>query len=151
MRKAESSGRLLPSGLTMDQVSNCGDDVSVEARVQGCQGRCPACGSVSARMHSRYQHWLGDLPAHGRKVRIRLTVRRFRCAAPGCRTEIFAERLDDGIACRYGRRTMRLQALIHCLGLALGGRPGQGLARRRQVPVEPRIPCFEAFGAAPRG
>lgn len=86
-------------------------------------------------MHSRYQRWLGDLPAHGRKVRIRLTVRRFRCATPGCGTEIFAERLDDGIARRYGRRTMRLQALIHCLGLALGGRPGQGLACRLQVPV----------------
>ena len=135
MRKAESSGQLLPSGLTMDQVRISGDEVIVEARVRGFQGRCPACGSVSARMHSRYQRWLRDLPAHGRKVRIRLTVRRFRCGAPGCRAAIFAERLDDGIAKRYGRRTLRLQALIHCLGLALGGRPGQGLARRLQVPV----------------
>lgn len=90
---------------------------------------------VSSRMHSRCQRWLGDLPAHGKKVGIRLTVRRFRCDAPGCGTAIFAERLDDGIARRYGRRTLRLQALIHCLGLALGGRPGQGLARRLQVPV----------------
>ena len=36
MRKAESSGRLLPSGLTMDQVSICGDEVIVG---QGDVGR----------------------------------------------------------------------------------------------------------------
>jgi hypothetical protein len=48
---------------------------------------------------------------------------------------IFAERFADDIVAPYARRTARLQTIVHHLGLALGGRPGQGLARRLPMPV----------------
>jgi hypothetical protein len=48
---------------------------------------------------------------------------------------IFAERFADDIIAPYARRTARLQTIIPHLGLALGGRPGQGLARRLLMPV----------------
>jgi transposase len=78
---------------------------------------------------------LSDLPAHGRRVRIGLEVRRFRCALSGCRRKIFAERFGDEITQPFARRTSRLQIIVHHLGLALGGRPGQSLARRLLLPV----------------
>jgi len=96
---------------------------------------CPDCGELSSRIHSRYARSLSDLPAHGRRVRIALTVRRFRCGNERCPRVIFAERFRDDIVAPYARRTARLQSIIHHLGLALGGRPGQGLARRLLMPV----------------
>ena len=96
---------------------------------------CPDCGEPSRRVHSRYERCLSDLPAHGRRVRIKLTVRRFRCGNDRCPRVIFAERFGDDIVAPYARRTARLQTIVHHLGLALGGRPGQGLARRLLMPV----------------
>ena len=85
-------------------------------------------------MHSRYERRLLDLPLHGRAVQMRVTVRRFRCAEPGCRRRIFAERLGDAVAGRSARRTSRLELIVH-LGIALGGRPAAALAGRLMLPV----------------
>jgi hypothetical protein len=35
----------------------------------------------------------------------------------------------------WARRTARLEHIVHHLGLALGGRPAAGFARRLMVPV----------------
>lgn len=68
-------------------------------------------------------------------VRLRVMVRRFRCAEAGCRRKIVAERLDPATAPPYSRRTVRLDDIVHPLGVALGGRPGQSKVRRLLVPV----------------
>jgi Transposase len=86
-------------------------------------------------MHSRYERRLLDLPSHGRAVQMRVTIRRFRCAEPGCRRRIFAERLGDAVAGRSARRTSRLELIVRHLGIALGGRPAAALARRLMLPV----------------
>jgi len=65
---------------------------------------------------------------------MRVAVRRFRCAEPSCPRHISAERLDDTVAGRSARRTFRLEAIIHHLGIALGGRPAAALARRLMRP-----------------
>ena len=104
--------------------------VAAVARSQDVGSACTRCGKVSWRVHSRYVRSLSDLPAHGRRVRIALTVRRFRCGNDVCPRVIFAERFGEDIVAPYARRTSRLQTIVHHLGLALGGRPGQGLARR---------------------
>ena len=49
--------------------------------------------------------------------------------------KIFAERFGDEITRPFSRRTARLQDIVHHVGLALGGRPGQSLARRLLFPV----------------
>jgi transposase len=78
---------------------------------------------------------LADLPAHGRRVEIMVTVRRFRCADDLCRRRIFSERLDPAVAAAHERRTGRLAGIVHHLGMALGGRPAQATARRLLLPV----------------
>lgn len=130
-----SYGGVLPPGLRLRDVRLDGDEVLIRAQVANVSSCCPSCGTASTRLHSRYARRLSDLPAHGRRVRIVLTVRRFRCPSRTCQTRIFGERLDEGIGQRHGRRTARLQGLVHCLGLALGGRPGQALAHRLLLPV----------------
>jgi transposase len=62
-------------------------------------------------------------------------VRRFRCDRLTCPRKIFAERLGDVIAGPWARRSSRLQGIVHYVGLALGGRPGQSLAQRLLLPV----------------
>jgi transposase len=130
-----SAAGLLPSGLVVDAVTLGGDDIVISARAPGRGGRCPTCGDRSKRVHSSYERCLADLPAHGRRVRLKVSVRRFRCTRGECSRRLFAERLETGIARPYARRTTRLQQVVRCLGLALGGRPGQGMARRLLFPV----------------
>lgn len=64
-----------------------------------------------------------------------VSARRFWCRATDCRRKIFAERLDTAVSRPFARRTSRLEGLVHHLGLALGGRPGQSFARRLMLPV----------------
>lgn len=126
---------LLPPGLIIEQVRIDDGGVAAVARSRDIGSACPGCGELSRRVHSRYVRSLSDLPAHGRRVRIALTVRRFRCGNGVCSRVIFAERFGDDIVAAYARRTARLQTIVHHLGLALGGRPGQGLARRLLMPL----------------
>jgi transposase len=126
---------LLPPGLIIEQVRVDDAGVGAMARSRDAGAICPTCGVASRRIHSRYARSLSDLPAHGRRVLLTLTVRRFRCTNGRCARKIFAERFGDDIVAPYARRTARLQTIVHHLGLALGGRPGQGLARRLLMPV----------------
>jgi transposase len=124
-----------PSGLIVEAIEVGADHVVVMARGAGTAGRCPDCGSSSGRVHSHYERRLLDLPSHGRAVHLRIAVRRFRCVSSLCRRRIFVERLNEGIAERSARRTARLDAIVHHLRLALGGRPAANLARRLMLPV----------------
>jgi len=126
---------LLPDGLIIEKVEHTGDMLVAVARSASRTSSCPVCGRVSARVHSQYERCLSDLPAHGRRVRIQLRVRRFRCRDGGCPRRIFAERLDDGLAQPWARRSTRLQKIVHYVALMLGGRPGQNLAQRLLLPV----------------
>jgi transposase len=78
-----------------------GNTLIIFARRAAISVTCPTCGKVSGRLHSRYQRTFADLPASGRSVHIRVTVRRFRCVVETCRTRIFAERLEEAIGGRY--------------------------------------------------
>jgi transposase len=126
---------LLPPGIKIERIEIGRSEIVAVARSRLARSSCPVCGSASTRVHSRYRRCLADLPAHGRRVQINLEVRRFRCGSSDCRRRIFAERLDGEIAAPFARRTSRLQNIIRHLGLALGGRPGQSLARRLLLPV----------------
>jgi transposase len=126
---------LAPAGLVLERLESALGVVLVFARSPSQASNCPSCGTASRAVHSRYHRTLSDLPSHGHVVRIWLQVRRFRCGQPSCRQKIFAERLDESIARPFGRRTTRLERIVHHVGLALGGRPGQSLARRLLLPV----------------
>ena len=90
---------------------------------------CPACGTSSRGVHSRYVRRLADLPWNGVPVVIRLCTRRFFCVESSCRRKVFTEPLP-GTAARYGRRSCRSSEALRWLTLALGGRAGAKLGER---------------------
>ena len=119
------------------------------------ESRCPACGRVSGRIHSRYKRQIADLPWEGIPVRIELRVRRFFCASGYCSQRIFTERLPNTVG-RHSRRTCRLSQVLDRIALTLGGSAGARLAqqlgieangstllrgvRRRMIPAASRSP-----------
>jgi transposase len=125
---------LIPEGLLVEQVLPEPDRVGILSRPKSLTSACPLCGAASARVHSRYQRTLADLPWQGRIVALRVQVRRFRCTTRGCQRRVFAERLPE-IAVPRARRTGRLAEIQRHIGLALGGEAGSRLARRLTMPV----------------
>ena len=126
---------LAPCGLVIERVESESDKLLLVARPISKTAACPTCSGISAHIHSQYQRALADLPSQGRLVRIRLRTRRFRCPVAECRQKIFTERLEATASRPFARRTTRLEGLVHHIGLALGGRPGQSIARRLLLPV----------------
>jgi hypothetical protein len=70
-----------------------------------------------------------------KQTELRLVARRFICEAPLCRRQIFAERFEAGIVAERSRRSPRMKCIINHPGLALGGRPAAGCAKRLMIPV----------------
>ena len=113
----------------------CCDKAIIAVRASGSVGLCPSCGTVSRRVHSRYRRHVTDLPLSGRIVQLLVMARRFRCDAVLCGRQIFTERFAEGVLAPSARRTARLDSIVHHLGLALGGRPAAGFAKRQMLPV----------------
>ena len=130
-----SLSSLIPSGLSVERFENVDGVLIVTAAARSREANCPSCGRASRRLHSRYVRQVSDLPSAGRRVRLSLITRRFRCDLTGCRRKIFAERFDDSVVAERARRTSRMECIVHHLGLALGGRPGACFAKRLMMPV----------------
>ncbi|WP_094515343.1 ISL3 family transposase [Brucella lupini] len=126
---------LVPAELSVEAVHHGHDAIVVAVYGQSADCRCPECGTVSRRVHSRYPRSIGDLPCSGRRIELHLTVRRFVCTAAHCRRKIFAERFGDDVIRPMARRTARLDCLVRHLALALGGRPAARFADRLGFPV----------------
>ncbi len=135
MRFALRTSSLVPSGFVVEGVSNDLVGTIIAVRPAGKTSQCPGCGTVSARIHSRYRRQLADLPIANRPVRIVVHARRFHCDAVLCGRRIFVERFDKNVLAPWARRTTRLDHIVHCLGLALGGRPAASFARHLMLPV----------------
>ena len=126
---------MTPVGLIVDHHEVGSEALIVHAHGGGAFGRCPGCGSLSASVHSRYTRAARDVPAFGRGLIIRLRARRFRCILPSCGRKTFAEQFGSEVVAAHARRTHRLDRLVHGIGIALGGRPGERLAARLSMPV----------------
>lgn len=111
---------LIPAEFNVEAVHDAAGAIVVVASGRSEQCRCPHCGTVSRRIHSRYPRRLVDLPCAGRRIELHLTVRRFVCSAGNCRRKIFAERFGDDVIRPMARRTARLDCLVRHLALALG-------------------------------
>lgn len=113
--------------LRIDDVRAVGPVVRIEASTLSGPVACPGCGSLSDRVHSRYERRLSDTAISGREVLIRLRVRRLFCDNTGCAKKTFAEAVPE-LAARYGRRTTTLERVMCAVALALGARLTQRLA-----------------------
>lgn len=126
---------LAPLGFVVEAVKIVGERVQVRLRSRNTTAACPDCGRSSRRVQSRYVRRPSDLPFSGRRVELTIVARRFWCNAVLCGRRIFCEQFDKDVLARYGRRTQRLETIVHHLGLALGGRPAAAFADRLMVPV----------------
>jgi transposase len=122
-------GVLLPhlAGVVVEKAELAGARLCIWARGRAGRVVCRACGRCSARVHSRYERRLADAAIGGRRVVIRLVVRRFFCGSPDCPVVTFAEQVE-GLTSRYARRTAPLAAMLTATAVALAGRAGARLA-----------------------
>ena len=81
-------------------------------------GRCPYCGRISRRVHSRYVRTIQDLSILGRRVVLYLEVRKFFCDNEDCRKKTFAEQPGDEVF-RYRRRTCRCERAVARHGISV--------------------------------
>jgi len=126
---------LVPPGLAVDSLGGSEDALVVTARSNAVTALCPLCSAASDRVQSHYVRQPSDLPCAGRRVRLRLFVRRFRCGVPGCLRQVFTERFGTTVLAERAQRTGRLEEIVHHLGLTMGGRPGAGFAPRLMLSV----------------
>jgi transposase len=121
---------IIPAGLVLDGCALRDAELAIQARSAACEDGGPDCGVVATSVHRRYRRTLHDLPTHGRRLIIQVTVRRFRCRETGCARRTFAERLAGAAEVPYARRTKRTGLLVHQIALALGGQSGKRLTAR---------------------
>ncbi|MFG2903058.1 ISL3 family transposase [Streptomyces zaomyceticus] len=103
------------------------EKVRLDAECTTTGAVCPGCRVCSTRVHSSYLRFLADVPSAGRRVVLRLRVRRFRCGNTQCSRQTFVEQIS-GLTRRHGQRTERLRSILTEVGLALAGRAGARLA-----------------------
>ena len=124
----------LPRPLRVEAVTAADDAVVVCACLAEDGAECPDCGQAATRVQNKYVRTLDDVPWAGRRARLRVTIRRFRCAAVRCPRRIFAERLG-GFARPSARRTARADIALEAVAFALGGEAG-GAPRRGPRPAD---------------
>ena len=146
------------SALVIGDVEETGEAVVVRARTRGGAVACPGCGAETSRVHGYHERTAADVPVDGRRVLVKVRVRRMRCPALGCTVQTFREQVP-GVLERYQRRISRLTAEISAVAREFS-RPGLGAAAagagHRRLPAHraagsPEDPAARPGGAAGAG
>src|SRR5260370_22598346 len=109
------------SALVIADVEAAGDLIVVRARTRDEPAPCPDCGTQIARVHGYYDRTAADVPVDGRRVIVKVQVRRMRCPVLGCRRQTFREQAPCVLG-RYQRRPARLSAPVSATVRALSRR-----------------------------
>jgi transposase len=80
-------------------------------------------------VHGYHERTVADVPVDGRRVLVRVRVRRMRCPALGCARQTFREQVP-GVLDRYQRRTTRLTVQVSAVARELAAGPRRGCCRR---------------------
>jgi len=128
--------------VQVEEVSRAGGSVRILARTTA-EAACPGCGTVSRRVHSRYERRLLDTAIGGCEVVICLSVRRLLCLSRDCPKVTFAEQVA-GLTSRHARRTPVVTALLEAVALALGGRAGARMTGRLAAAATPEASARSA-------
>lgn len=128
------------SALSIESVNDAGDIIVVRASTRDDAVACPSCGTPSDRVHAFHERIPADVPVDGRRVLVRLRVRRMRCPVAECPRQTFREQVP-GLIERYQRRTVRLGEQVRHVVRELAGRasarllPTIGIAVGRDTAV----------------
>ncbi|MET7636953.1 ISL3 family transposase [Streptomyces sp. NPDC005078] len=115
--------------VRLERVVSTAEALVVVAAGCGPPPRCPGCRAFARRVHSSYERGLAERPLAGKKLQVRLRVRRFFCDRTFCRRKTFVEQVS-GLSERYRRSSLGLKEWFHAVAVELGGRPGERLCRR---------------------
>ncbi len=124
----------LPEGIAIAFIHPEADSVVVHITCHLPISHCPGCGHPSERIHGSYVRTVADLPCGGRRVILKLSVRKFVCGTSTCPRRIFTERLS-ALVQYYARMTNRLSEALQTLGFATCGEAGERLAPRLGMQV----------------
>lgn len=128
------------SALVIEGLEDTGEVIVVHASTGGGAVECPACGTLTRRVHAFHERMPADVPVDGRRVLLRVRVRRMRCRSSGCARQTFREQVP-GLLERYQRRTVRLTGQLRGVVHELAGRasarllPVLGIAAGRDTAV----------------
>lgn len=117
----------LSKGLVIVSINTEINSVTVHITCDIPHMYCPSCGQPSERKHGNYMRTVADLPCGGRRVILKLTVRKFVCGTFDCSHKIFTERLSELVQ-SSARMTNRLAETLQTLGFATCGELGERLA-----------------------
>jgi transposase len=137
MDKANSLVNVVFSGLSalvVEDVADGGEVVRVTARTRDAPVLCPVCGIPTAKVHGYHWRTVADVPVDGRRVLVRVRVRRLACPVPGCPRQTFREQVP-GLLERLQRRTTRLTGQVSQVVKELCGRAAARLAPALAVPL----------------
>ncbi|MFJ9683906.1 ISL3 family transposase [Streptomyces sp. NPDC101194] len=115
--------------VRLDKAVFTAEALLVSAVACGPPPPCPGCRARARRVHSTYERDLAERPLTGRKLQIRLRVRRFFCDRASCRRRTFVEQVD-GLSERYRRSSLGTKQWLRAVADELGGRAGERLCRR---------------------
>jgi transposase len=121
-------GILLPylAGMDAERTVITGDLLSCWLRAVASGAECPECGTWSERVHATYGRCVKDSGIGGRRILLRILVRRLACGNGACAKKTFAERFP-GLAGPRARMTGALGEMLTAAALLSGGRPGARL------------------------
>lgn len=94
---------------------------------------CPYCGSLSSKVHSRYQREIQDIPIQDRQTILLLNTRKMFCTNPCCDHKTFSERFDFVVP--SGRKTKRLVDKILMTSVKLSSVSASNLLKADSVKV----------------
>ena len=109
------------SELVIEDVEDAGEVICVRARTRDRAVACPGCGAETARVHEYPERTAADVPADGRRVVVKVRVRRMRCPVLDCKVQTFRKQVS-GVLERYQRRISRLTAQVSAVARELAGR-----------------------------
>ena len=118
----------------MDSIEVCEQTVIVYLHATAAGAACPECGTAGSRVHSRYQRTIADLAFGGRKLVLKLLVRKWICPEASCSRHIFAERFPELVQ-RYARLTDRLIKALQSAGVITNGADAALIAESFGVPT----------------
>mgnify|MGYP005863029661 FL=1 len=121
-------------GFAIDWVDEHDNVLIVHAHSLAPTAKCPYCGHSSSRVHSYYARSPRDLSCTGRKIRLILGVRRFRCPNTACTHKTFAERIPHLVPV-HGQRTIRLTSVFRAIAFELSAEAGARVAHLLNMPI----------------
>jgi transposase len=101
---------VLPDGniLELDEINLESNSVVLKVHTRlPTPAYCPLCQQPSQREHSRYDRTVADLAVTGKRLQLKLEVRRLFCDNANCKRCTFAERFPTFLN-PYARKTQRL-------------------------------------------